>query len=372
MPSPPQGVHRGGPVPVLLGCRARAEHEKDVVSNFRYAGLAFYLIAQLISGAAAAHENHPYKIDVEKLMGPLACAECHKPLFDAWKQSHHARAAQIVLRRAKALAMAKAMGLKRIKGPGLCLNCHFSLDSVDGAVVGIPLVGIACESCHGAARDWYGAHSRYGMKEATSATVPATRGQGTFTEPEEIGMIIPANLYGVAANCLGCHSVSNEKLVDRAGHSLGRGFELVAWSQGEVRHNFWFSSDNPEASSARKRKMYVIGKAVDLEFALRALARIEAGSDPGRFAVGMTKRAQAAIEALLRVAALVRSRQVDAILDAVLDTRIVPPGDPRLAAAADKVAVLARSLNNAYFGTAYSAMDPLIPTPKDYKGRPPR
>ena len=367
-----QPVHRGGPGPVLLGCRRRAENEKAAVSKTRYAGLAFYLIAQLISGAAAAHENHPYKIDAGKLKGPLACAECHKPLFDAWKQSHHARAAQIVLRRPNALAIAKAMGLKRIKGPGLCLDCHFSLDSVDGVVAGIPLVGVACESCHGAAGDWYGAHSRYGMKEATSATVPATRGQGTYIEPKDIGMITPSNLYGVAANCLGCHSVSNEKLVDRAGHSLGRGFELVAWSQGEVRHNLWFSRDNPEASPARKRKMYVIGKAVDLEFALRALARIGAGGDPGPYAVGMTARAQAAIEALLRVALLVRVRQVDAILDAVVDTRIMPPGDPRLAAAADKVSVFAQSLNGVYLGTAYTAMDPLIPTPNDYKGRPPR
>jgi hypothetical protein len=342
------------------------------VSKLRYAGLALYLIMHFIAGVAVAHEDHPYKIDADKLMGPLACAECHKPLYDAWKKSHHARAAQIVLRRPKALAMARAMGQNRIKGPGICLNCHFSLDASDGAVVGFPLVGIACESCHGAARDWYGAHSRYGMKEATSTTIPATRGQGTFVEPEDIGMITPANLYGVAANCLGCHSISNQKLVNRAGHSLGRGFELVAWSQGEVRHNFWFSNDNPETSPARKRKMYVIGKAVDLEFALRALAQIETGGDPGHYAIGMATRAQAAIEALLRVTVLVAIDPVNAILDAVMETGTMPPGDPRLAAAADRVAVLARSLNNAYFGTDYAAMDPLIAMPGDYKGRPPR
>ena len=342
------------------------------MSNHRYAGLALVLIAYLISGGAAGHENHPYKIDAAKLMGPLSCAECHKSLVDAWKQSHHARSAQIVLRRPNALAMAKAMGLDRIKGPGLCLDCHFSLDSPDGEVEGFRLVGVGCESCHGSASDWYGSHSRHGMKEATSQSVPAARGQGAYLEPEDIGMISPANLYAVAANCLGCHSVSNERLVDRAGHKPGGAFELVAWSQGEVRHNLWFSSDNREASPARKRKMYIIGKAVDLEFALRALGRIKPGSDPGRYAAGMTARAQAAIEALRQVTALVRVAKVAAILDAAMDTRTMPPGDPLLAVAVDNVARIARSLNAAYFGIAFAAMDELIPTPKDYKGRPPR
>ena len=334
--------------------------------------MALYLIALLFSGAAAGHENHPYKIDAAKLMGPLACAECHKPLFDAWKQSHHARAARIVLRRPNALAMARAMGLDRIKGPGLCLDCHFSLESAGGAALGFPLEGVACESCHGSASDWYGAHSRHGMKEATSPSIPAVRGQGTFVEPADIGMITPANLYAVAANCLGCHAVTNQRLIDRAGHPLGRGFELVAWSQGEVRHNLWFSGDNREASPARKRKMYVIGQAVDLELALRALARIEAGSKLGGYAVGLAQRAQAALEALRRIAALARVRQVDAILDAALDTPALPPGDPLRAAAADRVGTLARSLNDVYFGAAHAAMDPLIPMPKDYMGQVPR
>jgi len=59
--------------------------------------VALFLIALLFAGGAAGHENHPYKIDATKLMGPAACAECHKPLIDAWKQSHHARSAKIVV-----------------------------------------------------------------------------------------------------------------------------------------------------------------------------------------------------------------------------------------------------------------------------------
>ena len=70
--------------------------------------------------------------------------------------------------------------------------------------------------------------------------------------------------------------------------------------------------------------------------------------------------------------ALARVRQVDAILDAALDTPALPPGDPLMAAAADRVGTLARSLNDVYFGAAHAAMDPLIPMPKDYMGQVPR
>ena len=38
--------------------------------------------------------------------------------------------------------------------------------------------------------------------------------------------------YSIARNCLQCHSVTNEKLVN-AGHKIGAGFELVGWSIGD-------------------------------------------------------------------------------------------------------------------------------------------
>ena len=172
------------------------------------------------------------------------------------------------------------MGLKRIKGPGICLDCHFTLDILDGRVVGEPLAGVSCESCHGGGKDWIKRHSRYGMKEATSRLVPSGHRRDPYVDPETTGMIGPANLYAVASNCFGCHSVSHQELVNVGRHPLGGGFELVSWSQGEVRHNFLLKGENREASAEHKRMLYIVGKAVDLEFALRAMAK--ARSENGR------------------------------------------------------------------------------------------
>ena len=77
------------------------------------------------------------------------------------------------------------------------------------------------------------------------------------------GMIGPDNVYDLANNCYGCHLVPNEKLVNVGGHKAGSDFELVAWSQGEIRHNNWYTGgkENRQATLEEKRKMYVIGTA---------------------------------------------------------------------------------------------------------------
>ena len=49
----------------------------------------------------------------------------------------------------------------------------------------------------------------------------------------------PHNIYLIARQCYDCHTVPNERLVNVGGHLAGsQDFELVAWSQGMVRHNF--------------------------------------------------------------------------------------------------------------------------------------
>ena len=87
-------------------------------------------------------------------------------------------------------------------------------------------------------------------------------------------MIRPRLLYDLAKNCYSCHVVPQEKLVNVGGHPAGSPFELVSWSQGEVRHNTWHNKgkDNPVADAGRKRMLYLVGRAVDLETALRAVA----------------------------------------------------------------------------------------------------
>ena len=59
------------------------------------------------------------------------------------------------------------------------------------------------------------------------------------------------------------------------GHLAGsQDFELVAWSQGMVRHNFVRTGGtaNGAPSPAELRVMYVVGVMADLEYSLRAVA----------------------------------------------------------------------------------------------------
>jgi hypothetical protein len=89
------------------------------------------------------------------------------------------------------------------------------------------------------------------------------------------GMNNPANLYLVARQCLACHTSPNERLVNVGGHPTGSpDFELVAWSQGMVRHNFVRSEGRTNEASSRERlrMMFVVGVMADLEASLRATA----------------------------------------------------------------------------------------------------
>ena len=89
-----------------------------------------------------------------------------------------------------------------------------------------------------------------------SARLPENRGAGTFQ-----------GLYTIAENCFQCHTVPNQELVNTGLHPAGSAFDLVSWSQGEVRHNYQYSSDqkNRPATQERLRVMYVVGLLTDLD-----------------------------------------------------------------------------------------------------------
>ena len=100
-------------------------------------------------------------------------------------------------------------------------------------------------------------------------------------------------LSAIAANCFGCHTVPDEELINVGGHTPGSAFELVSWSQGMVRHNLWYTEgeQNKGASANRKRLMFVVGLAVELETALRAVGK---ATEKKAYAVAMARRAAAA------------------------------------------------------------------------------
>ncbi len=326
-------------------------------------GLAFGLLSA--PGAAVAQSSAMHRIDPALVQGPDACGECHKTSVLAWKETQHAKTFKELPRRKKAKAITKAMGIKRIKAESACLTCHFTSAMVKGKVK--PIAGISCESCHGGGKDWIKGHQDYGGKGVTKESESPDHRTKRFADAEAAGMIRPVRLYSVAANCYGCHTVPNEKLVNVGGHPAGSKFELVSWTQGEVRHNVWYSKSNDEASAERKRMMYIVGRALDLEFALRGVAK---ATQKKKYAVSMARRAAAAKKAMASIAAAVSTPEIQEIIAAAGGAKLKLNNEAKLSAAADRVSAAAQKFAANHDGSAFGAIDALIPGADKYKGKP--
>lgn len=256
------------------------------------------------------------------------------------------------------------MGIKRVKADALCLDCHFSSQIVKNKPK--PIAGISCESCHSPGKDWLKIHSEFsGKKKATeSAAEKASR----WKKAEAAGMIRPKAIYNLAKNCYSCHVVPQEKLVNVGGHPAGSAFELVSWSQGEVRHNTWYTKGNTPANANRKRIMYVVGLAVELETALRAVGK---ATEKKAYAVSMARRASAARKKLIKIAkALPEAKELVAIVKASKSAKLKLNNDAALSAAADKVALATLEVVGKYDGSTFAAVDKMIPGADKYKGKP--
>ena len=299
-------------------------------------------------------------------VGPNECAECHKREAEIWKGTHHFRTFTELPRRKKAQEIAKAMGQKRIKADSECLNCHFTSQIVEDKAK--PVAGISCESCHSAGKSWIKVHSSFSGKKKKEQESESER-IARWEKAEAAGMIRPKMIYSLAKNCYGCHVVPKEKLVNVGGHPAGSAFELVSWSQGEVRHNSWYSEnkENRKASPERKRILYVVGQAVELETALRAVAT---ATKKEKFAVTMAKRAHAAKLGMQKIAETVSLPELDAIVEAAEGAKLKLNNQANLIAAADRVAQETIAFSENYDGTTLSAIDGLIPTDDKYKGTP--
>ncbi|PYJ03084.1 MAG: hypothetical protein DME25_13560 [Verrucomicrobia bacterium] len=213
-----------------------------------------------------------------KVTGPDNCKDCHESAFYAWKETHHHQTLTMLYSN-KVQDILTKMDLRSARGED-CRDCHFTPMTEDGKTNVFKTFGTSCESCHGAAREWFDKHGAKGQSREQI--------QELFRKCDGVGMVRPANIYSLAAACFGCHIVADEKVVNVGGHSLGGDFDLVARTQGEVRHNF---SSNPkvnaEAKPERKRQLFVLGRLLDLEYSLRAAAK---ATKEGKFATEAASR----------------------------------------------------------------------------------
>ncbi|MCH8326982.1 MAG: cytochrome c family protein [Candidatus Marinimicrobia bacterium] len=294
----------------------------------------------------------------EKIQGPKKCSECHDPEIEAWKKTKH-HASFKISRSDEAKAILERLGRKNMKKAATgCVDCHYTV-GLDRAKKPKAIAGISCESCHGAAKEWYDKH------QDVKGESPADR-QSRLDVCERLGMIRPTNIYGLASNCNSCHTVPNEQLVITGLHRAGSdGFELVAWSQGEVRHNLTDvkAKTNREASPERKRMLYVMGQIVALEYGLRGYQKATTESD---YATKTKARIEKAIAMLNKIQEKKQTPEVAAILAAVQTLKLTIPPAKGFEKIADVVRKKAHDFEENHDGSKLGAIDELIP--KQFKG----
>ncbi len=297
-------------------------------------------------------------------VGPNACAECHKQEAEAWKGTHHFSTFKDMPRNAEAKKIAAKMGVKRVKTESLCLNCHFTVQQKSNKAE--PIAGISCESCHSGGRDWIKVHSSYSGKTATTETKSEEAERWKLSVSK--GMIRPSSIYLLARNCYGCHVVPQENLVNKGGHKAGSTFELVSWSQGEVRHNTWYNKgkENTAANAARKRMLYLVGLGVELETGLRAVGNSTARQ---RYAFEMARRVDTARKKLSAAAkAAPDVPEIAKLVEFAYSASLSLNNTGALKGAADGVSKLLVSISQKYDGSTMAGLDSLMPAPEKFKG----
>jgi len=336
------------------------------------AGVFVFVLAPSRSSGQAAPPPHPARV-----IGSERCEECHKKELLAWKSSTHSRSNNIhrdakTKERAKEIAI--RMGIRSVNdipSHPLCTECHFTrqrvgnIDKVIGAV--------SCESCHGGAKDFRDVH---GNKDK----IPDRAERQKLSKAA--GMLYPHEIQRVAENCYACHIVRDEKLVNVGGHKArSEAFNLVDWTAGEVRHNF-FGADhgrldrNLETPVERRRLFHLVGMLLDLEHSLRGLAASRGKADRAaknfRYVMGSSVQTMLSKERLPKVIAALGGEA--GAPEPLLEIQRIGmatdlKGKPEdILKAADAIKAQIEAFGKSQDGTALGALDALLP--KKPKGTP--
>ena len=291
--------------------------------------------------------------DARLIVGAQECGECHEEEFRAWHTSHHQAGSDQLTRHPKTRSIAKALGIRRIKTDARCASCHFTLQLEEGGKERA-ISGVSCESCHGGARPWIDLHDDFGGEDATAESESAEHRLERLRACGEAGMRHPDKLADIARSCYECHLIVDAELL-AAGHPTGEEFELVRWSQGEVRHNFVQGAGaNPEASLERRRVMYVVGRLLALEFAVRAA---DQGGEEARRRLALASSELATVQEGLGE---------DLLAEAI--ALALEPSSLSSTATADAIHDIAVRFEETRDGTGLASIDAMLPTTATYVG----
>ena len=326
----------------------------------------FFLVSVCAEGVYGNERSFgPPVPDPAKIVGADQCGKCHQSEVQQWMRTPHNLTFESLHRKPRAKEIADRLGLQSIKRNDVCTQCHYTKQLEDGRERVV--AGVSCESCHGGAAKWLAVHNDYGGPSAKKNTESAEHRTKRMEDSIALGMNNPHNIYLIARQCFNCHTVPNERLVNVGGHLAGsRDFELVAWSQGMVRHNFLRTGGavNGSPSKEELRVMFVVGVLADLEFSLRATAT---ATEKSTFGETSAQRAARMKKKLREIQLLVNDRLLATALDAVATVELRLGNSAAIVAAADSVGKTAYEFAEHTEGKRLAAIDPLVPRATDYK-----
>jgi hypothetical protein len=303
--------------------------------------------------------------DPARIVGADQCAKCHQPEVQQWMRTPHYATFDSLHRKPQAKQIAEKLGLQSIKRSDVCTQCHYTKKIEDGRERVV--AGVSCESCHGGAAKWIAMHNDYGGPSVTKEKESAEHRTKRVEESITNGMNNPRDLYLIARQCYDCHTVPNERLVNIGGHKAGStDFELVAWSQGMVRHNFLRTggAGNGTLSQEQLRVMYIVGVMTDLEYSLRATA---AATEKATFGVTSAQRSARMKKKLLEIQKQTNDPSLASALAAVTTVELRLGNRAAITAAADAVGNAAHEFAERADGKKLAAIDPLLPQLNQYK-----
>jgi hypothetical protein len=301
---------------------------------------------------------NPERILIADNSSGKPCGECHQSEVTVWKGTKHSSGFDAMHKKESAVSILDAMGYRLAKRQeAVCMRCHYTVGASGTAAV----AGVSCESCHGAARDWIDVHNKFagGAKDSRDET-PANRA-ARLGAARAAGMLSPStDIYGVAANCFDCHTIPMEKLVNDGGHKAGnKSFDLVA-GIGKIRHNFigsGTSGTNRAITPERRRELFVVGRWLAYEYALRAAAQ---ATKDGAYSEQVVTNASAALKRLQEVNSAVRNPAIDEVLATGRKAKLTTGNGAEILAAANQIRAIGQRYASTLNGATLAALDPVI------------
>jgi hypothetical protein len=124
---------------------------------------------------------------------------------------------------------------------------------------------------------------------------------------------------------------------------------------------------NPEATPAHRRRLFVIGLILEVEYGFRAVAQ---ATERAPFGLTLARRTDAARKQLEKIQALAPTPELAELVTVAKATGLRLNNAAALNAAAEQIAALGRQFAEKVTGDQLATIDSLVPDASHYRGKP--